>query len=124
MTATVINPFDPLMQQGEFLVFTIHSRSRPRNPHRVDLEAFDGNGACDCEHFVFKLAPELKHGAEPSERYECWHIRQAKRKFCCMMIRALVNVRGPSQEAESVQPRRIVYPPARARVGDPWGDGD
>jgi len=39
MTATTVNPFEPLMQQGEFLVFTIHSRSRPRNPHQ-ELRAY------------------------------------------------------------------------------------
>ena len=55
---------------GEPLRF--HVQSKPGSPqYLVDLEDYGFNGACGCQHFEFRLQPELTRGAEPSDRLRC-----------------------------------------------------
>lgn len=46
--------------KGDRLVFEARE-SRPGSRwHRVDLEAFQGNGCCGCEHFQIRLYPRAQ----------------------------------------------------------------
>ena len=65
---------------GEWLCFTVRSRSRPRMEHRIELEAYNFNGFCSCENFEFHLNGKLKRGERDSigDRYRCPHIRAAR----------------------------------------------
>ena len=62
---------------GEFWRFHIRSRTRA-DLHLVDLEAYNFNGECSCEHFRFKLCRMLDDGAKPSESRRCDHIKRAR----------------------------------------------
>lgn len=64
---------------GERWIFEIKSRSRPtQKPWRVDLEAYNWNGACDCEDFRFSREKDLTLGAKPGDDYRCYHILTAR----------------------------------------------
>jgi hypothetical protein len=59
--------------------FRVHVKSRSSNrEHLVDLEEFDWNGQCDCEHFIYNCGPKLMIGVKPSAKLRCWHIRAAR----------------------------------------------
>jgi hypothetical protein len=72
--------------KGEALVFEVESASREDFWHRVELDAYGGNGKCGCENFAFNMEAYLSRGALPSERYECNHIHAAKRFFTFEML--------------------------------------
>jgi len=76
---------------GEPLVYLVESRSRGSVMHRVDLSEYGGNGWCGCERFAFACAPHLERGSIPREKYECAHIRAAKRRFTFEMIWAVAE---------------------------------
>lgn len=64
--------------EGERWSFHVHSRSRPGLRHRVDLEAYNWNGACDCEDFNFNREPDLRRGAAAHDDWRCYHLRVAR----------------------------------------------
>lgn len=65
--------------EGERWIFEIKSRSRPtQKPWRVDLEAYNWNGACDCEDFRMSREKDLTLGAKPGDDYRCYHILTAR----------------------------------------------
>lgn len=64
------------LETGRFLV---GSASRGAVEHMVDCLAWNGYGACSCEHFTFRLLPELRRGRAPGKR--CSHISAAREAF-------------------------------------------
>jgi hypothetical protein len=75
-------------QHDNPLRWFVTSRSRPAVEHLVDLELYDGNGACPCEHFSFALEPMLKRGAPPSDEFRCHHIKEARARLADLLITA------------------------------------
>jgi len=43
----------------------------------VDLDEYDGNGWCGCQHFEFRLAPRLEEGERNHFSLRCKHIVDA-----------------------------------------------
>lgn len=75
------------------LHYLASSRSRPGQGHSVDLGAHNGNGGCTCEHFEFRILPDLREKAalRPAgwagcKSTRCSHILAARRAFCDSMI--------------------------------------
>lgn len=69
---------------GELLCFNVRSHRDPGVQYRVELDAYNYNGACSCEHFTIRLEPELaKQGrhAKPSPLLRCKHIMEARDSF-------------------------------------------
>jgi hypothetical protein len=64
----------------------VQSRSRERVEHLVDLEAYGGNGRCECEHFQFTLERKLKDGAKASDETRCHHIQEARAELADLLI--------------------------------------
>lgn len=85
------------MIEGEPLRFNVRSASRPDIVHLVDLIEYNGNGACSCEEFEFRLAPRLKEGSQPNAVWECRHIRRAKRRLVEIVIRTIAEERKDKQ---------------------------
>lgn len=75
------------------LVYEVKSSSRPMD-HRVDLAAWSGYGACDCEHFTCKLGPAFREKILfPNEEIECQHIRKARRYLAIEIAQATIKAR-------------------------------
>lgn len=71
------------------LRFTATSSSRPGQAHQVDIGAWHGNGSCTCEHFQFRILPQLQKWAgspNPGRSTRCRHILAARRSFTDGMI--------------------------------------
>ena len=68
----------------------VPSRSREGVEHLVDLEAYGGNGRCECEHFQFTLERRLKQrldaGAPASDVTRCHHINEARAELADLLI--------------------------------------
>lgn len=73
---------------GEIGRYHVASRSGP-HPHLVDLMAFNFNGQCDCENFLFRMRPLLERGCAPDAELRCWHLKRARAHFTETMLRAL-----------------------------------
>lgn len=84
---------------SEPLVFLVRSASRPNLLHRVDLECYAGNGECGCERFEFAMRGHLDSGAVPGPRYQCRHIRDAKRFFADLMLERIIGERKRARAA-------------------------
>lgn len=94
MSAT---PHDNLLR------YHVDSGSRSQVKHLVDLDLYDRNGACSCEHFTFNLEKHLKSGlrANPGMRCKpgtdwwnvlrCHHIREARDKLADDVIRRAIG---------------------------------
>jgi hypothetical protein len=64
------------------LRFMVESHSRVKVEHLVELDAYGGNGRCACEHFQFRLEPQLRSGeVVPSNATRCHHIIEARDYF-------------------------------------------
>ena len=74
------------------LRWVVTSRSRPDVEHLVDLAAFGGIGNCSCEHFQFRIAPDLRDGRRLGAR-RCSHILVARNAFTDQMIQTMVRIR-------------------------------
>jgi len=61
---------------GERWCYHVRSRSG-HQAYRVDLEAFEGNGQCDCLHFETRFKPILSRGIA-RDWLRCYHILRAR----------------------------------------------
>lgn len=77
-----VSPID-----GEPLRYRVLSRKDRTRSYLVDLEEFDGNGQCDCEHFTYRMKPLLDRGALSSPETRCYHIQLARRFFTDQQIK-------------------------------------
>ena len=79
---------------GEWFRFFIRSDTRHHVWHLVDLESFDFNGACGCEAFMFRFAPDLERGKRDNEMtgiYQCKHIQRAQLFFARVMVKEMAD---------------------------------
>lgn len=61
------------------LRYQVDSDSREDVKHLVEIDAFEGNGRCSCEHFTFALEKLTRlPGFEPSNASRCRHILEAR----------------------------------------------
>lgn len=63
--------------EGESTRCFVRSDTKADIQYLVDLSEFDGNSACDCQHFQMRLAPKLAQGERdwtPARKYQCKHI--------------------------------------------------
>lgn len=60
----------------------------------VDLEAYWGHGKCDCDHFRYRLEPDISRKVMPTPEMpmECWHLVQARRHFMRQLYKELRKV--------------------------------
>ena len=63
------------------------SDSRPGEHHLVDLKELNGNGECSCEHFMYRLKPELERGERQVAR--CTHIRAVREHLLDFVLETL-----------------------------------
>lgn len=70
----------------------VASHSRPGLWHQVILDAYRGNGSCECEHFVCRLERELAMGAEPGDATRCQHIVEARAELLDATIQRIAAV--------------------------------
>ncbi len=75
------------------LRWIVTSRTRPEIEHLVDLDGFGGIGRCSCEHFEFRIAPDLRDGNRSGKAHRCSHILAARNAFCDAMIQSLHRLR-------------------------------
>lgn len=89
MTGTP-NPFAGRVAEveGERLVFKVQSfnEKTPSQWYRVDILALDGNGACDCPPFRFKMEPEVRRWQRYGLWLRCKHIIRARAYFTDLML--------------------------------------
>lgn len=80
----VVLPYDTLLRMR------VSSESRPEIEHIVDLGGYRGNGECSCEHFEFRLRPQIeeKPGGKPKR---CLHIEAARSALVDLVIGKLTN---------------------------------
>ena len=74
------------------LRWIVTSASRPEIEHLVELDAFGGIGRCSCEHFQFRIEPELRDGNRVGA-CRCGHIMAARETFADAMIALLTRIR-------------------------------
>lgn len=67
----------------------VRSESRHETWHQVDLIAYRGNGACECEDFEFHHRRDLEQGAAPGPEHRCKHIDEARAALLEHAIRQL-----------------------------------
>lgn len=79
------------------LRYMVGSHSREEVKHLVEVNAFDGNGKCACEHFRFRCEPLLREGAKPSEELRCHHINEAREHMLNNVI-SMIEERVPKRE--------------------------
>jgi hypothetical protein len=76
---------------GEPLSFFVQSSTRLNLQHRVELDAYAGNGACGCENFEIKCRGKLENGAKKSAGLRCRHIRAARDFWCDEILQAVIR---------------------------------
>jgi len=92
-------------RQDHLLRYEVTSHTRREVTHIVELDKFDGNGACTCEHFTYRLEPLLKAGAKPQgESLRCHHITEARER----LLNDLINrVRLNERKEKSNEPSHL-----------------
>lgn len=65
-----------IVELHDFLRYRVTSDSQDGVDHLVDLAEFGGNGRCSCQHFDFRIRPELEAGQTPPVT-RCKHIDAA-----------------------------------------------
>jgi hypothetical protein len=66
------------------LRFLVVSDTQPDVSHLVDLGEFEGKGKCSCQHFEFRIQPDIEVGL-PHKR--CKHIDAAR----CYLADAVIE---------------------------------
>jgi hypothetical protein len=79
------------------LRWVVTSRSRPEIEHLVELDGFGGVGRCSCEHFEFRIAPDLREGRRVGA-HRCSHILAARNAFTDAMIQALLQAKAKATD--------------------------
>jgi hypothetical protein len=85
--------------EGERLVYEARRPRKGSRWHRVDLEAFDGNGDCGCEDFRCRKGPALRDRRRALSRKAfrrlpptwCVHLEAVHRRFSQDMLRAIID---------------------------------
>ena len=103
--------------EGEPMRFLVRSRTEPGLRYLVDLESYNLNGECGCDHFGYHIRPELEgnHRPEPKDRTRCWHIMQARRCLLDLFLEKLAAQTNVQKQARvyRLNPERQFSPTAR-----------
>lgn len=75
------------------LRFRVTSETQTDVTHLVDLGAFKGHGRCSCQHFEFRILPELDAGRIAGK---CKHITACRDQLADEVIRRVLETEGPS----------------------------
>lgn len=73
---------------GEHGRYRVRSRSGTK-AHFVDIFANAFAGACDCEHFRYRLQPDIERGIKANGSQKCYHVKRARECFIEMQMRAM-----------------------------------
>lgn len=76
------------------LRYLVRSRKRPEIQHLVQLDAYNFNGSCGCEHFSIPLLNKLREGVPPSDDTRCYHIKRVRGHLLDWFVREVSMVRG------------------------------
>lgn len=72
------------------LRYKVDSATREDVEHLVEIDAYEGNGRCACEHFTFKLEKLVNvPGFKPSNATRCHHIMEARDEMLDQMIKLI-----------------------------------
>lgn len=94
-----ITPLDNLTR------FLVRSDVNPDNEYLVDLDQYGGIGFCACDHFKFRLEPELcKIGGvalakKTPEAHRCKHIKAARETLGKELVNKLTQINNNQQKA-------------------------
>lgn len=69
-------------------IWRIESESRPGQHHIVELLAYEAFGACTCEHFEYRIKPDLKEGFPVKP---CMHITAAKLELADLVLEKILG---------------------------------
>lgn len=69
----------------------VPSETRRGREYLVQLDAYNNNGECQCEHFYNRCGPELKRGALPGTLLRCNHIERARDFFIGEMLKLIAQ---------------------------------
>lgn len=93
------------------LRFLVASASRNGEvEHLVDTGALNGNGQCSCEHFDYRIRPQLEaaaargHAVQKGDTTRCNHIRAAREALADDFIARLQRLEERSQSDLKIQP--------------------
>jgi hypothetical protein len=96
------------------LRYLVPSNRNPQDKHLVELDAYKGNGRCDCEHFTMRCEPLVRRRVSPFEAVgkgliklkvnrhvqdalRCEHILTARAQFVDDVLAAIAE-RRPTEE--------------------------
>lgn len=85
------------------LRWIVTSRSRPEIEHLVDLDSYAGIGHCSCEHFQFRIEPDLREGRRRQGGTRCSHILVARNAFTDAMIQTIATIKARRAGATACQ---------------------
>lgn len=69
------------------MIYAVESWTEGREPHRVDLLAYEGRGECSCKSWQCRVEPALKGGASFYDpRGFCRHVQAARQFFLCRLL--------------------------------------
>lgn len=94
---------------GEEHRFFVQSKTRFDTWHLVDLEELGWNGRCSCEHFNFRLFPQIRDDRakrRPPRTRRCWHIREALAFYGELAARLVARHNERTYAARALGPSR------------------
>ena len=89
------------MRYDSPLRYQVRSRERPEIWHLVQLDAYNSNGACSCEHFSIPLLNQLREGVTPSDDTRCFHIKRVRGHLLDWFVREVSQMRGDTTGDEA-----------------------
>lgn len=66
-TETLHRPRTVAINYDSALRYQVPSARDPREEYLVELDAYNGNGACQCQHYVIRCEPLLRRRISPKE---------------------------------------------------------
>ena len=98
MTAIPLDFANPATRFDAVLRYHVPSRTRGHETYLVELDAYSGNGCCQCKDFVCNFEPilsrmiksaeaidrklvKVRKGKRPEDALRCWHIVEARAMF-------------------------------------------
>lgn len=75
---------------GEAMCFTVDSRTKPAEPHRVELLAHAGASECSCKGWQCRAWPAIRDGEyHGTRRTTCHHVRAARLYFLNSLLQTM-----------------------------------
>jgi hypothetical protein len=96
---------------GEPLRYMVRSRTRRGQKFLVDLGEWGAHGICSCEHFEYRLLPQLRADRDAGAVLvyrRCWHIRQALDFHAALSVRVIAATLAKRQRSNDRQPYETI----------------